>query len=161
MADPKQNRARRPISDRAMVQFMRVFGRTPRITDLPRIYTEVVETLEGGPMPDDLMTRFRQAVRAMELEVDTDPSIVALDDKPKIIEPLLRSFASRGMMSSAGWRRFTEAYSEMLRTIVADRDLFWTPRAITTDGVRWIQLRNSSPKQQVVEQIRRDDPSLF
>lgn len=144
-----------------MVQFMRTFGRTPRITDLPRIYTEVVETLEGGPMPDDLMTRFRQAVRAMELEVDTDPSIVALDDKPKIIEPLLRSFASRGMMSSAGWRRFTEAYSEMLRTIVADRDLFWTPRAITTDGTRWIQLRNSSPKQQVVEQIRRDDPSLF
>lgn len=144
-----------------MVQYMRAFGRSPRIKDLPRIYTEVVDTLEGGPVPENLLTRFRQAVRAMELEVDTDPSIVALDDKPQIIEPLLRSFSSRGMMSSAGWRRFSEAYSEMLRTLVADRDLYWSPRAITTDGVRWIQLRNSSPKQRVVEQIRRDDPVLF
>ena len=144
-----------------MVQYIKAFGRNQRITDLPRIYTEVVETLNGAPYPENVMNRFRQAVRAMELEVDSEPSVLVLEGNPKTIKPLLQSFSTKGMMSPAGWRRFSEAYSEMLRTLVADRDLFWSPRAITTNGVRGIQLRNSSPKQRVVEQIRRDDPVLF
>jgi len=161
VAEPKKNRARRPISDRALVQYMRTFGRTPKILDLPQIYIEVVDTLEGGPVPEGLLQRFRQAVRQMEMETDAEPSVVVLDEKPTIIEPLLRSFESLGKMSNSGWKRFTEAYSEMLRTLVADRDLFWAPRAITSEGIRWIQLRNASPKQTVKEQIRRDDPTLF
>lgn len=160
MANPKK-RVVRPISDRALVQYMRAFGREKRIMLLPQIYVDIVETLNGAPPPENVLNRFRQGVRAMELEVDSDPSIVALGDKPQIIEPLLRSFSSKGAMSPSGWRRFSDAYSEMLRTLVADRDLFWSPRAVTTGGIRWVQLRNASPKQQEVEKIRRDDPVLF
>ena len=98
----------------------------------------------------------------MEMTVDGEPSINAIDDKGNIIKPLLRRLSTKGDLSANLWRRLIPAYSDLLRTIVADKDLYWAPRSIPgRDGVRWIQLRNASPKQQVVEQIRRDDPTLF
>lgn len=157
MAEKKKQPA---ITGRAFTQFLRAFGRAPKIVDLPRLYMELYDTFtDDTPPPENLYQRLQASLRAMELEVEGEPSINALDDRGRQILTLARNASN---LRGNGWRRMVEAYSELLRTLVADKDLFWAPRALAgQDGVRWIQLRNASPKQRVVEQIRRDDPVLF
>ena len=173
----KPSMATMAVSDRAFMQYLRSFGRNPKIKDLVQVYKDLKDAFDGNPIEEgeietdeyeddvqrgDWDKRFRRALLQMEMEVDGEPSINAIDDKGNEILPLLRRLSSRGELSDNLWRRLIPAYSELLRTVVADKDLYWAPRNIPgRNGVRWVQLRNASPKQQVVEQIRRDDPSLF
>lgn len=165
------------VSDRAFMQYLRAFGRNPKIKDLVLVYKDLKDAFDGNPIEEgeietdgdeddvqrgDWDKRFRRALLQMEMEVDGEPSINAIDDKGNEILPLLRRLSSKGELSDNLWRRLIPAYSELLRTVVADKDLYWAPRNIPgRNGVRWVQLRNASPKQKVVEQIRRDDPTLF
>lgn len=171
---PRPSMASMAVSDRAFMQYLRTFGRNPKIVDLVQIYKDLKDNFDGEIVEgevedgdetvarDDWFRRFQRALLQMELEVDAEPSINAIDDKGNEIKTLLRRLGSQGSLSTNLWRRLIPAYSELLRTLVADKDLYWAPRAIPgRDGVRWIQLRNASPKQRVVEQVRRDDPALY
>ena len=171
---PRPSMASMAVSDRAFMQYLRTFGRNPKIVDLVQIYKDLKDNFDGEIIEgevedgdeavarDDWFRRFQRALLQMELEVDAEPSINAIDDKGSEIKTLLRRLGSQGKLSANLWRRLIPAYSELLRTLVADKDLYWAPRAIPgRDGVRWIQLRNASPKQRVVEQVRRDDPALY
>jgi len=164
------------LSDRAFTQYLRTFGRNPKIVDMVQIYKDLKDAFDGVTVEgevetgdeednvarDDWFRRFQRALLQMEMEVDGEPSVNAIDDKGNEIKPLLRRLGSQGKLSANLWRRLIPAYSDLLRTLVADKDLYWAPRAIPgRDGVRWVQLRNASPKQRVVEQVRRDDPTLF
>jgi hypothetical protein len=172
----KPSMATMAVSDRAFMQYLRSFGRNPKIMDLVQVYRDLKDTFDGAPVEgavegdgdeDPLdkanwFRRFQRALLQMEMEIDGEPAVIAIDEKGSEIKTLLRRLESRGELNNTAWRRLIPAYSELLRTVVADKDLYWAPRNIPgKDGVRWVQLRNASPKQKVVEQIRRDDPSLF
>lgn len=173
---PRPSMATMALSDRAFTQYLRTFGRNPKIVDMVQIYKDLKDAFDGVTIEgeietdedednvarDDWFRRFQRALLQMEMEVDGEPSVNAIDDKGNEIKPLLRRLGSQGKLSTNLWRRLIPAYSDLLRTLVADKDLYWAPRAIPgRDGVRWVQLRNASPKQRVVEQVRRDDPALF
>jgi hypothetical protein len=172
----KPSMATMAISDRAFMQYLRTFGRNPKIVDLVQVYKDLKDSFDGTPIggivkgeeDDDPLDRgswfrrFQRALLQMEMEVDGEPSIIAIDDKGSEIKTLLRRLEGQGELTDAAWRRLIPAYSDLLRTLVSDKELHWAPRAIPgRGGVRWIQLRNANPKQKVVEEIRRDDPSLF
>ena len=173
----KPSMATMAVSDRAFMQYLRSFGRNPKIVDLVQVYKDLKDVFDGTPIEegvietdededevqrDDWAQRFKRALLQIEMEVDGEPAINVIDDKGNEIKTLLRLLSTKGDLSDSLWRRLIPAYSDLLRTVVADKDLYWAPRNIPgKGGVRWVQLRNASPKQKVVEQIRRDDPTLF
>lgn len=154
--------AQEAISQRAFREYLRVFGRQPRVVDLPRIYMELKDAFDSEMIPEDLFSRFRRALNYVELETDDEPSLLAIADQGGRLLTNLRLLDSRGKLSAMRWRQVTEDYSLLLRTLVAGKELYWAPRPLRgRDGVRWIRLRNASPRQAEMEQIRREDPTLF
>jgi len=150
------------VSQRAFREYLRVFGRQPRVLDLVRVYMELKDVFDDGVVPEDLYMRFRRALVQAEMDTDDEPSLLAIADQGSRIMTNLRLLNSRGMLSNMRWRQVTEDYSILLRTLVASRGLYWAPRPLPgRDGVRWIRLRNASPRQAEMEQIRREDPTLF
>ena len=152
------------VSDRAFMQYLRTFGRTPKIVDLVQIYKDLKDAYDGDEAVEKgTRVRFQNALIQMGLEVEGEPSIIAIDDKGSEVRRFLNTLEGGKTLSTGQWRQLIESYSELLRTLVADKDLYWAPRPLAggKGGVRWVQLRNASPKQRVVEQVRRDDPALY
>ena len=112
------------VSDRAFMQYLRAFGRNPKIKDLVLVYKDLKDAFDGNPIEEgeietdgdeddvqrgDWDKRFRRALLQMEMEVDGEPSINAIDDKGNEILPLLRRLSSKGELSDNLWRRLIPA----------------------------------------------------
>jgi hypothetical protein len=152
------------MSDRAYRKYLQNFGRgNTFVNDFVDLYRQLAETLEGGALPDDALRRFRSAVRHMESIAENELSVIALAAKAPLVDSALQNLVLRGSASNMLWNRISENYSDMIRTVAAaEKDLFYSPRIRPSrNGVRWVALRNASPKEQKVERIRRDDPTLY
>lgn len=151
------------MSDRAYRKYLQAFGRNPYVLDFVDLYLALAETLDGGQVPENARQRFRRAVDHMESISKKDRSLISLAEKGPIVETAIRNLEQRGSASPMIWNRISENYSDMIRTVAAaEKNLFYSPRLRPSQGgARWVALRNASPKEQEVERIRRDDPTLY
>ena len=162
MPPEQQPASQKALSDRAYMQYLRTFGRNPKVVDFVQLYTELKDAFDSGSVPEDAFLRFKRSLIQMELEADAEASLLAINDQGGVIQTVLRRLGQQKKLPSMEWRRIINAYSDLLRTLVAEKELYWAPRFLAgRDGVRWVRLQNASPKQQVVEKVRRDDPVLF
>ena len=86
----KPSMATMAISDRAFMQYLRTFGRSPKIVDLVQVYKDLKDSFDSEAPLEDALMRFRRALLQMEMEVEGEPSIIAIDDLGGQIRPLLR-----------------------------------------------------------------------
>ena len=89
---PRPSMATMALSDRAFTQYLRTFGRNPKIVDLVQIYKDLKDNFDGvavegevededggGVSRSDWFQRFQRALLQMEMEVDGEPSVNAID----------------------------------------------------------------------------------
>lgn len=165
--DPRVPDSLTPIAQSSLMQIYRAFGRSPVVASLFEMYGELKDVFDAemaGLIPGDrnFYTRFLRAVGVMDSRITSESTRFRLEQKSQEILPILRRVDSGDSIPLTLWRTLTESYADLIQSLSADKDVFLTTRKLPgASSVRWLRLQKTSPKEQEVERIRRDDPDLF
>ena len=165
--DPRVPDSLTPIAQNSLLQIYRAFGRTPVVTSLFEMYGElkdVFEAEEAGLIPGDrdFYARFLRAVGVIDTRITSESTRFRVEQKAQEILPILRRVDSGAPLPQTLWRTLVESYADLIQSLSADKDVFLAIRKLPgSSPVRWLRLQKTSPKEQEIEKIRRDDPDLF
>ena len=156
-----------PIAQISLMQIYRVYGRSAPIIGFFDLYGElknVYEAEQAGLLQGDLdfYPRFLRAIGLLDARITAENSRARFEQKTQEILPVLRRIDSGGQLPLNLWRNLIVDYADLIQTLSADKDIFLAVRKLPGNTpVRWLRLQKTSPKEQEIEKLRREDPDLF
>jgi hypothetical protein len=165
--DPRVPDSLTPIAQTSLLQIYRAFGRSPVVSSLFEMYGElkdVFDAEQAGLLPGDrdFYTRFLRAVGVLDSRITSETTRSRVEQKSQEILPILRRIDGGQELPLALWKTLVESYADLIQSLSADKDVFLVTRKLPgSSPVRWLRLQKTSPKEQEIERIRRDDPDLF
>lgn len=165
--DPRLPDSLTPIAQTSLLQIYRAFGRSPVVSSLFDMYGELKDVFDAdqaGLLPGDrnFYARFLRAIGVMDSRITSETTRARVEQKSQEILPILRRIDGGQELPLVLWRTLVESYADLIQSLSADKDVFLTTRKLPGNlPVRWLRLQKTSPKEQEIERIRRDDPDLF
>jgi len=134
------------------------------VEDLFAIYTELRDLFQSGePARDtEFWSRLRLGLRRLDSKVDEEATRQKVEFLKSELYPLMRRIDSGAKLPDSMWRQVIESYADLIQAVGAEKGVYMTPRRLPGEGpVRWLRLQRSSPKEEAVEVLRREDPDLY
>ncbi len=164
---PRESDATLPIAQTSFLLLYRAFGRSPVISSFFEMYGElkdVYDAEQAGLIPGErnFYARFLRAVGILDARISSETTRARFEQKTQEILPVLRRIDSGADLPLSLWKSLVEDYADIIQTLSSDKEVFLSVRRLPGNTpVRWLRLQKTTPKEQEVEKIRRDDPDLF
>lgn len=168
-----KSEATAPIARSSLMALLRAYKRNPKVIDWLNVYADakdIFDTIQQAEEAGEdavfgdlgLPMRFRRGIDQIDSMIDTEAARVALEGRQSILLPILRKLDSGKNLTTAQWRNLIESYVDMIQSVATDKGVYLRSRRLPGQGaIRWLRLQKSSPKEEAVEKLRREDPDLY
>lgn len=156
-----------PIAQASLLELYREYGRSDTISGFFEMYGELKEVYDAdqaGLIPGErnFYARFLRAIGLLDSRIVFENTRVRFEQKTQEILSILRRLDSGQELPLNSWRDLAQGYADIIQTLSADKNIFLATRRLPgRTPVRWLRLQKTTPEEQKIEKIRRDDPDLF